>query len=157
VWGKSQPLYTRFVEIGRVALINYGPNEGKLCVIIDVVDGNRALVDGPSSITGVARQAVQLKNLSLTDFKIDIPRSPRLKTLAAAFVAGEIEKKWAATAWAQRRARGEARAQLNDFDRFKVMVARKERARKVKSELRSLKKAHNKTVGSKKALSKFMQ
>ncbi len=26
---------------GRVALINYGPNEGKLVTIVDVVDGNR--------------------------------------------------------------------------------------------------------------------
>lgn len=33
--------FTRFVEIGRVALINYGPDEGKLCTIIDVVDGNK--------------------------------------------------------------------------------------------------------------------
>jgi ribosomal protein L14E/L6E/L27E len=29
------------VEIGRVCLVNYGPDEGKLCTIIDVVDGNK--------------------------------------------------------------------------------------------------------------------
>ena len=29
---------------GRVALINYGPNEGKLVTIVDVVDGNRVCV-----------------------------------------------------------------------------------------------------------------
>lgn len=33
--------FSRFVEVGRVALINYGPNQGKLCTIIDVVDENR--------------------------------------------------------------------------------------------------------------------
>lgn len=33
--------FKRFVEIGRVVLINYGPHEGKLAVIIDVVDGNK--------------------------------------------------------------------------------------------------------------------
>jgi len=34
-------VYKRLVEIGRVALINSGPDEGKLCVIVDVVDQNR--------------------------------------------------------------------------------------------------------------------
>ena len=34
-------MYKRSVEIGRVALINSGPDEGKLCVIVDVVDQNR--------------------------------------------------------------------------------------------------------------------
>ena len=35
--------YSRFVEIGRVAMINYGDDYGKLCVIMDVLDHNRAL------------------------------------------------------------------------------------------------------------------
>ena len=30
--------FTRFVEVGRVALINYGPDMNKLCTIIDVVE-----------------------------------------------------------------------------------------------------------------------
>lgn len=34
-------MYKRFVEIGRVVLINEGPDQGKLCVIIDVVDQRR--------------------------------------------------------------------------------------------------------------------
>ena len=34
-------VYKRFVEIGRVALINDGPDRGKLCVIIDIVDQRR--------------------------------------------------------------------------------------------------------------------
>lgn len=33
--------FTRNVEIGRVALINYGAEAGKLVVIVDVVDHNR--------------------------------------------------------------------------------------------------------------------
>lgn len=33
--------FTRFVEIGRVAMVNYGPEHGKLVVISDVVDQNR--------------------------------------------------------------------------------------------------------------------
>jgi len=34
-------LFTRFVEIGRVVLVNYGPDAGKLATIIDVVDNNK--------------------------------------------------------------------------------------------------------------------
>lgn len=33
--------FSRYVEIGRVALINYGPDAGKLVVITDVIDSNR--------------------------------------------------------------------------------------------------------------------
>jgi large subunit ribosomal protein L14e len=33
--------FTRFVEVGRVALINYGENTGKLVTVIDVVDTKR--------------------------------------------------------------------------------------------------------------------
>ncbi|KAI3989105.1 hypothetical protein MKX01_033141 [Papaver californicum] len=38
-------IFKRYVEIGRVALVNYGENYGKLVVIVDVIDQNRALVD----------------------------------------------------------------------------------------------------------------
>lgn len=38
--------FKRYVEIGRVALINFGEEAGKLVVISDVVDQNRASGDG---------------------------------------------------------------------------------------------------------------
>jgi len=33
--------FSRYVEIGRVALVSYGAEYGKLVVIVDVVDQNR--------------------------------------------------------------------------------------------------------------------
>ncbi len=33
--------FTRFVEVGRVVLINYGPDAGKLATVIDIVDSKR--------------------------------------------------------------------------------------------------------------------
>lgn len=36
----AQP-FKRYVEIGRVALVNYGNDYGKLVVIVDVIDQNR--------------------------------------------------------------------------------------------------------------------
>jgi hypothetical protein len=46
VWAKYDNLLLvlfqlRFVEIGRVAYIAYGPDQGKLCAIVDVIDQNR--------------------------------------------------------------------------------------------------------------------
>ena len=34
-------MFTRFVEVGRVAYVSYGADFGKLCVIADIVDGKR--------------------------------------------------------------------------------------------------------------------
>lgn len=33
--------FQRYVEIGRVAMVNYGPEYGKLVIISDVVDQNQ--------------------------------------------------------------------------------------------------------------------
>ena len=47
--------FKKFVEIGRVAVLNGdGPNKGKIAAIVNVIDQNRVLVDGPTS--GVLRQ-----------------------------------------------------------------------------------------------------
>jgi hypothetical protein len=41
-WGSTARMpFSRYVEIGRIALINYGEEYGKLVVISDVVDQNR--------------------------------------------------------------------------------------------------------------------
>lgn len=37
--------YKRYVEIGRVALVNFGEDYGKLVVINDVLDQNRVRLD----------------------------------------------------------------------------------------------------------------
>ena len=40
--------FRRFVQVGRVVLVNYGPDEGKLAVIVDVVDQSRVRTQGAS-------------------------------------------------------------------------------------------------------------
>ena len=51
--------FKKFVEIGRVAVLNGdGPNKGKIAAIVNVIDQNRVLVDGPTS--GVLRQVSKL-------------------------------------------------------------------------------------------------
>ena len=97
--------FKRYVEIGRVAMVNYGEEYGKLLVISDVVDHNRcacsrqvkfchrrhghtamhptshrrALVDAPD----YTRKIVSFRRLSLTDLKVDIPRLASKKVLSA--------------------------------------------------------------------------
>lgn len=34
-------VFKRFVEIGRVAYVSFGPHAGKLVAIVDVIDQNR--------------------------------------------------------------------------------------------------------------------
>nr|AAX48847.1 L14 [Suberites domuncula] len=129
-------VFKRFVEVGRVALINDGLNRGKLCVILDVVDQRRALVDGP----GLKRQAISFSKLSLTDFTVKISRSAREKQVKAAFENADIATKWEQTSWAKRIARKDKRTKLTDFDRFKLRVLRQQKSRIVRGQYYKIKK-----------------
>merc|ERR1711897_102451 len=132
-------MFTRFVERGRLALITYGPCAGKMCTIVDIVDQKRVVVDGPESITGVRRHMMPVKRLSLTDLTVKIPRGAREKTLKKALEEGETMKKWSETAWAKKLAAKKSRSEMNDFGRFKVMVAKKKRSKAIKTVLKSSK------------------
>jgi large subunit ribosomal protein L14e len=115
----------RFVEAGRVCLINFGENAGKLAVIVNVIDNKRVLIDGPSTVNGVPRQVMPLKRLSITSIKVNIRPGARIATLIKAYEAAGVKKQWAESSWAKGIAKHSAKAKLTDFDRFKVMVARK--------------------------------
>jgi large subunit ribosomal protein L14e len=130
-------VFRRFVEIGRVALVNYGPDYGKLVVIVDVIDQNRALVDSP----GMVRTQINFKRLSLTDITIpELPRAPPKKVLRKAYEDAEVEHKWAGSAWGRKLAVRRRRAAMTDFERFKVMVARVKRSSIVRRELGKLRR-----------------
>merc|ERR1711865_228356 len=117
------PMFERFVEPGRLALITYGPSAGKMCTIVDIVDHKRAVVDGPEKLTGVRRHMMPIKRLSLTDFKCSVPRGAREKTLKLAMDKEEVMKKWQASSWAKKLQATKTRQAMGDFDRFKLMVA----------------------------------
>ena len=131
-------MFERFVEPGRLALITYGPCEGKMCVIVDIVDQKRVIVDGPE--TGVRRHMMPIARLSLTDFKAKMPRGAREKTLKKAMAEGDVMNKWSATSWARKIKAREVRKNMTDFDRFKLLVARKKRSKAVKATLKKTKK-----------------
>ncbi|XP_052062749.1 60S ribosomal protein L14-like isoform X2 [Mytilus californianus] len=122
----------RFVEIGRVAYIAYGPDQGKLCAIVDVIDQNRALIDGPC--TGVSRKQMNFKNLHLTGIKITMPRSLRTGLLKKKWENDKVQEQWGKTTWARKIADRQLRSKLSDFDRFKLMKAKQARNRLINVE-----------------------
>jgi len=137
-------VYTKLVEIGRVALISNGPDNGKLCAIIDVIDANRALIDGPCS--GVKRGAIQFKNLLLTKWVLPIRHSARQRSVRNAWTTAKISEQFAESPMSKKLKMHELRIKLTDFDRFRLMKAKKMRNQIVNKEFSKLKKAHNKSA-----------
>ncbi|KAF8365917.1 rpl-14, partial [Pristionchus pacificus] len=135
-------VYKRMVEIGRVVYVAKGENEGKLATIVNIVDGNKVLLDGPAS--GVLRSVRNLKDLQLTKFKVPIRLQQRTKNVEKAWTEAEISKKWQESTWAKKLAARKLRSTLSDFDRYKLMRAKQARNRLVKVELAKLKKAARK-------------
>eukprot|EP00842_Homolaphlyctis_polyrhiza_P006202 jgi/Hompol1/6583/HPOL_000449-RA len=132
--------FTRHVEVGRVVYVSYGPDAGKIAVISDIVDHGRALVDGPT--TGVLRQVLPFKRLVLTPIVLkNVPRGIRTTALKKLVEAQDIQGLWNQTSWAKKIAKRTVRANLTDFDRFKIRVAKKQRAIIVGKNLAKLKKS----------------
>merc|ERR1719183_613626 len=83
---------------------------------------------------------MSVKRLSLTDFKTKIPFGAREKTLRKALEGDEIMKKWGETNWAKKLKVKKSRAEMNDFERFKLYRAKKARSKVVKAALKPKKK-----------------
>merc|ERR1719159_205148 len=77
-----------------------------------------------------------VKRISLTDFKVTIPRGAREKTLRLAMDKENVMAKWSETAWAKKLAARKARSEMDDFHRFKLMAARTKRSKVVKAALK---------------------
>merc|ERR1712212_908022 len=125
--------FKKFVEIGRVAVLNgEGPNQGKIAAIVNVIDQNRVLVDGPTS--GVLRQAYPIKQLQLTPIAVKFPFNASTKVVRAELVANKVDETWANSTWSKKR------AGLTDLDRFKLRKAKSARNKILAKALNSKKK-----------------
>ena len=123
--------YTQFVEVGRLAVINFGNFVDKLCVIVDIVDDKRVLVDILE--TEAPRQTIPIQRLKLTDFVAQIERAAAPEAVAKA--AQEFVAKFNETKWGKKIAADHAKAQLNDFQRFKYEQLKAKRDSLVAQEL----------------------
>ncbi|SCV67519.1 BQ2448_5130 [Microbotryum intermedium] len=132
----SVATFKRYVEVGRVVLLSEGPQAGKLATIVEIIDHNRALIEGP--LTGVPRQSFPYRRLVLTPFVLKkLPRAAGTATVKKVFEASGVLAKWEQSAWAQKRKAIEARRNTTDFDRFEIMLLKKQRRRLVQVRLDS--------------------
>lgn len=113
--------YNKFVQVGRVARINYGPLEGKLATIVDIVSDKRVLVDGEN----IQRQVIPIARLQLTKQLVKIGRGARTGTVRKIISKENVAQTYAKTTIGQHYARQERRENLTDFERFKVVVLRR--------------------------------
>ena len=117
-----------FVEPGRVCYVNYGEDYGKLVVIVDMVDTGRVLIDSHDKT--MPRCIYPLSRLSLTKIKVaKVHRGCRTGTLVKKHKKGEdIVAAFKKTPVSIKMEKYKLRKSLSDFDRFKVMVLRKQRS-----------------------------
>ncbi|GME68417.1 unnamed protein product [[Candida] boidinii] len=113
----------RLVEVGRIVLVN-----NKLATIVEIIDQKRVLVDGPA----IPRQSIALGRVVLTPLVLALPRGARTGIVHKKWAAAGIDAKWSQTAWAKKIAQRETRSKLSDFERFQVMVLKKQRNYAVK-------------------------
>lgn len=118
--------------------MSFGENLNKLVIIVDILDQNRVLVDGPSC--GLRRQIMNVKRLALTAIKVDgIARGALVPDVKAAYDAADVDGKFAASAWGKKLEKKSKRAALTDYGRHKVMIARMKKGKAVAAELEKLK------------------
>ncbi|OAD62955.1 60S ribosomal protein L14 [Eufriesea mexicana] len=125
--GLLLPPFQRFVESGRIAYVSDGVYKGKLVAIVDIIDQNRVLVDGPAS--NVPRCEMRLNELHLTKFRIRFPYTGSTCVVRKAWEAANINNLWKQTMWAGKVEAKKKRLELSDFDRFKLRKARQIRNR----------------------------
>ena len=110
-----------------------GPQAGSLAVIAEIVDHNRALIDGPS--TGVPRQVLSYSSLTLTPYIVKgLPRGTKSTTIKKFWEKSGVQAKWDASSWAKKLEARKTRAGLTDFERFQVMRLKKQRSYAVKKQ-----------------------
>jgi large subunit ribosomal protein L14e len=62
------------IEVGRICIKQLGRENGKKCVVIDVMDKSFVLVTGPKKVTGVKRRRVNINHVMPLLDKIEVKR-----------------------------------------------------------------------------------
>jgi large subunit ribosomal protein L14e len=126
-------VFTKFVEIGRICFV---PSNKQIYTIVDVLDNRHVIIDSPRKDS---RTKINLNNIQLTKFKLEFLHGARTKTVAAAWAAADLDTKWAETRWAKNIVKKGLRANLGDFDRFKLMKLKQAKRQIVNSQLKKMK------------------
>ena len=98
------------------------------------------MIDSPDA--AVPRQSFPLTHITLTSIVIPkLPRGARSAQIAKIWEKEKVTEKWNNTSFAKRIAANHKRWELNDFDRFKVMVLKKQRRYEVRKAVAKARKA----------------
>lgn len=144
--------YERFVQVGRVAYVAYGPEKGKICCITNIIDQTRVLVDGPSS--HIRLQALNIKSLHLTKYLLKILPGARSGTVKKLWDKHDINKKWQESRWCKKLEAKHKRLTMTDFDRYKLLHAKQAYNRILSDEYNRLKKKSKDALAKKTKKSK---
>merc|ERR1712151_502810 len=126
-------VYSKHIEIGGIV---YSEKAKKPAAIVNVISLKRLLVDDGSC----GRFEVNAKNIRLTDLKVKISWGARPGTVKKAWAAANMTEAYAGTDMAKAAATKQRRANLTDFERYKLMRLKQARNRIVNQEVGKLRK-----------------
>lgn len=113
--------FKRFIEVGRIISINFGPSRGKIGVIVDLIDRNRCIIDG-----WTGRQVINNKRITLTRALIKINKSMSSKKIKEELNKNtDLFKKFNESVWFQKNYLKKKKTLFNDFERFKHFIGKK--------------------------------
>ena len=122
------------LRLGRVVYINYGALSSKIAIVVDIVNENKVVIDGPG--LDVLRQVISTKRLTLTKFCLEEYKMSNtrgdLKKLIEKF---DLLKRFRSCGIGKRLAQQEKRRNLTDFERFKVLVLRRKLSKAVRTNI----------------------
>jgi len=80
------------IEVGRICIKQIGRENGKKCVVIDVMDKSFVLVTGPKKITGIKRRRVNINHVKPLLDKIEVKRGASDEEVVQALeAAGKLQ------------------------------------------------------------------
>ncbi len=81
------------VEVGRICMKTAGRENGKKCVIVDVMDKSFVLITGPKAVTGVKRKRANITHIMPLQDKIDLKRGASDEEVTSTLeAAGKLEE-----------------------------------------------------------------
>ena len=128
------------LNLGRVVYVNFGPLAGKIGVVVDIINGTRVVIDGPG--LGVARQPITTKRLTLTRYRLSGLKPNEKETILKRKIeAFRLTERFNSNGIGKRIQKQKRRAELTDFDRFKVAVLKKKLSKAIRTHVNKNRKA----------------
>jgi large subunit ribosomal protein L14e len=81
------------MEVGRICVKQAGRENGKKCVVIDIMDKSFVLITGPKKVTGVKRRRVNINHVMPLQDKVEVIRGASDDEIAQVLeAAGKLQE-----------------------------------------------------------------